>query len=52
VWGKSVAKNREKLKEKVKKLLLEIDELNAAEDKRLEMMHWMVGQRSHERTGS
>lgn len=33
VWGKSVAKNREKLKEKVKKLLSEIDELNAAEDK-------------------
>jgi len=33
VWGKSVAKNREKLKEKVKKLLSEIDKLNAAEDK-------------------
>lgn len=33
VWGKNVAKNREKLKEKVKKLLSAIDELNANEDK-------------------
>lgn len=33
VWGKSVEKNRQKLREKVQTLLQEIDALNQAEDK-------------------